>query len=317
MVSPPLPRLPRREPRPTPQPVEPTPKSVNDAMRGTDPRMGLSRADVELGNRRGGEMLLAPISTLVDEAARQGVAPKSALGRGALGAGAFVADLVNPTAWAAGAPIDKGLEVVGRVAQLAPDTRQLYLNSLLGRLYHGSKDGELPALLNNRGPQPQNWFQADTFLTTSRPLARTYASGDLYRARVPLDVAENMNVMDIYNDSDRLLEIANSPRINEILGREGANVVRHKSGQGMPLANYYRVYRNPFTNKLSRIAEKAVEKPVYAFTEPQGIKMKRLSDPLSGVSENLNNFSYRVQAEIQSLIDRIRKTGDFDPDNVL
>lgn len=312
MVRPPSTVQPlRRRPRPTPSFLEPTAPSGFDIFAENYARGNQRRVDdmVKYGGETSGLG-----SRIADQFVSRGVVSDNPV----LRAGALAGDiLLDPGSLVPGAAAVKGVQTAGRVAQLAPDTRQLYLNSLLGRLYHGSKDGELPALLNNRGPQPRNWFQADTFLTTSRPLARTYASGDLYRARVPLDVAENMNVMDIYNDSDRLLEIANSPRIGEILGREGANVVRHKSGQGMPLANYYRVYRNPFTNKLSRIAEKDVEKPVYAFTEPQGIKMKRLSDPLSGVSENLNDFSYRVQAEIQSLIDRIRKTGDFDPDNVL
>ena len=320
MVPPPPPRPPRREPRPTPSFLEPTPNSIDDAMRGTDPMMGLSRADVELGNRRGGEMLLAPISTLVDEAARQGVAPKSALGRGALGAGAFVADLVNPTAWAAGAPIDRGLEVAGRVAQLAPDARQLYLNSLLGRLYHGDKTGTAPATLINRGPQAQNWFQADTFLTTSKPLARTYAWDGLYKARIPLEVAENINIMNLYNNPSRHLELANSPRVLDILGEKGLNTVLHQSGHGMGgAAKPARAVTNPFTLKSKLVPDrrKTIEAPVYAFLEPEGIKMQKIADPLGNVRGNLVNASYQIRSKLKSLLDQINKTGEFDQDNVL
>jgi hypothetical protein len=164
--------------------------SVNDAMRGTDPRMGLSRADVELGNRRGGEMLLAPISTLVDEAARQGVAPESALGRGALGAGAFVADLVNPTAWTAGAPIDKAIDLgvsgVQAYRALGPEQRALY-NSMVRGLYHGSRDTGAniakPFDVINRPIENwrENWFGGDMFGGTGRnifdPKGRQLAEG--------------------------------------------------------------------------------------------------------------------------------------------
>lgn len=185
MVPPPPPRPPRREPRPTPSFLEPTPSSIDDAMRGTDPRMGLSRADVELGNRRGGEMLLAPISTLVDEAARQGVAPESALGRGALGAGAFVADLVNPTAWAAGAPIDKAIDLgvsgVQAYRALGPEQRALY-NAMVRGLYHGSRNTganlakPFAAVNREMGDWRQNWFGGDLFGTASRKLGDQYAN---------------------------------------------------------------------------------------------------------------------------------------------
>jgi hypothetical protein len=158
--------------------------SVNDAMRGTDPRMGLSRADVELGNRRGGEMLLAPISTLVDEAARQGVAPESALGRGALGAGAFVADLVNPTAWTAGAPIDKAIDLgvsgVQAYRALGPEQRALY-NSMVRGLYHGNRNtganvAEPFTAINRKSEDwARNWFGGDLFGTASRKLGDQYA----------------------------------------------------------------------------------------------------------------------------------------------
>jgi hypothetical protein len=237
----------------------------------------------------------------------------------ALRAGALAGDILLDPGWlvpAAGAA--KAGQMAGRVANLAPDTRQLYLNSLLGRLYHGAKQTP-PAVLGNRGPQPQNWFQADTFLTTSKPLARTYASDGLYRARVPLDVAENMNVMDIYNDPERLLQIANSPRVSEILSREGANVVRHQSGQGIGAGttNVSRAVVNPFTGRVSSRQDKAIESPVYAFTEPAGIQMQRISDVGGDIRDFVDRAGYNARYTVQDLIDRIRKTGRYDPDDVL
>jgi hypothetical protein len=197
--------------------------------------------------------------------------------------------------------VQSGAQTAGRVANLTPETRQLYLNSLLGRLYHGSKDGGLPDVLGNRGPQPKNWFQADTFLTTSRPLASTYAgdANSLYRARVPLDVAENMGVMNLYRDPDRLMEIANSPRISEILGETGANVVRHQSGHGVGMGGL----------------ATPIQRPVYAFTEPAGIRMSQVRN--SGNLERFSNFLDSRKRGLQIGLDRLLKRGAFDPDNVL
>jgi hypothetical protein len=236
-----------------------------------------------------------------------------------LRAAALAGDIVFDPSNLIGIPaVGAAAKTGARVAQLAPDTRQLYLNSLLGRLYHGAKQTP-PAVLGNRGPQPQNWFQADTFLTTSKPLARTYGSEGLYRARVPLDVAENMNVMDIYNDPERLLQIANSPRVSEILGREGANVVRHQSGQGIGAgtANVSRAVTNPFTGRVSSRQDRAIESPVYAFTEPAGIQMQRVADVGGDIQDFINRAGYNARYTVQDLIDRIRKTGRYDPDDVL
>jgi len=219
---------------------------------------------------------------------------------------------------AAGGAVGKGIQTGARLATLNPGTRQLYLNSILGRLYHGSKTG-VPDVLSSRGVQPQNWFGADTFLTTSKPLARTYSREGLYRAKVPFDVAKNMRVMDIYDDPDRLLQIANSPRVSEILGREGANVVRHQSGQaiGAGAPNVGRTIVNPFTGRVTSRQDKAIEKPVYAFLEPGGIQMRRLRDTGGSVRESVGRVAGRTQRTIQDFVDQLLKRGAYDPDNVL
>jgi hypothetical protein len=249
-----------------------------------------------------------------DFVVRRGVSDSPGLRAGAL-AGDF---LLDPSGLIPVVGAAKGVQTAGRVANLAPDTRQLYLNSLLGRLYHGARQTP-PAVLGNRGPQPQNWFQADTFLTTSKPLARTYGTEGLYRARVPLDVAENMSVMDLYRDPERLMQIANSPRISEILGRGGANVVRHQSGQGIGAgtANIGRAVTNPFTGRVSSRQDRAIESPVYAFTEPAGIQMQRIADVGGNVRSLVDRAGYNARYTVQDLIDRIRKTGRYDPDDVL
>ena len=241
-----------------------------------------------------------------------------------LRAGALAGDIIADPGWlipAVGAA--KAGQTVGRIANLAPDSRQLYLNSLMGRLYHGSRDGTLPAVLANRGPQPKNWFQADTFLTTSKPLARTYGSEGLYRARVPLNMAENTNLLNLYSNPDEHLRLANSPGVLDYLSGLGANAVRHQSGHGMGagagnIAQYsINPFTFPFTGKGSARLMDKIEEPVYAFLEPAGIQMTRMQDRLGSLRDRLVKGSYRARSTVEDVLDRIRKQGRYDPDDVL
>lgn len=218
--------------------------------------------------------------------------------------GPALSDLAKDAAFMAAAGlVGKGVQTGVRAATLNPGARELYLNSLLGRLYHGSKSG-VPQTLVNRGPQPQNWFNADLFLTTSKPVARGYMGGpkDLYRATVPYDVAKNLNVMDLYKDVDRALGLAGSPRATEQLAEAGANVVKHQSGHGAALGG------------LST----PINKPVYALTEPAGIQMSRVRNTgYYTPAEQLKMFGGRVQRQFQSILDQLLKRGAYDPENVL
>ena len=108
-----------RQPRPTPQPVAPTPSSrLNEVARvalGMNPFTGTSQADRDASTgfiQRHGAMdaLLAPASSLVEDFADAGYAPSTAAGRFGLGAAAFGADVLNPVGWAVGAPIDKAID---------------------------------------------------------------------------------------------------------------------------------------------------------------------------------------------------------------
>ena len=300
----------RRQPRPAPQPVEPTPNPLDDLVSNYLRTSGrLAEDQVKYGGQVGGLG-----SRTADLLVNEGVSDSPGLR-----AGALAGDILLDPGWlvpAAGAA--KAGQTAGRVANLAPDTRQLYLNSLLGRLYHGAKQTP-PAVLGNRGPQPQNWFQADTFLTTSKPLARTYASDGLYRARVPLDVAERTNIMNLYGNPDEHLRMANSPNVLDYLSQAGANAVRHQSGHGMGAgaAGFSRVRVNPFTGRPTSVAMEAIEKPVYAFLEPAGIQMNRMADRLGNFEKDFGNAAYKVRFTVEDLIDRIRKTGRYDPDDVL
>jgi hypothetical protein len=306
-----MPPVSRRQPRPTPQPVEPTAGPL-DALVGNYLRTSgqLAEDQVKYGGQVGGLG-----SRTADLLTSQGGVSDSP----GLRAGALAGDILLDPGWlipAVGAA--KAGQTAGRVANLAPDTRQLYLNSLMGRLYHGAKQTP-PAVLGNRGPQPQNWFQADTFLTTSKPLARTYGSEGLYRARVPLDVAERTNLLNLYGNPDEHLRLANSPGVLDYLSGIGANAVRHQSGHGMGAgtAGFSKLSINPFTGRGTSVAREAIEEPVYAFLEPAGIQMTRMADRLGNFRQNFDNAAYRARFTVEDLIDRIRKTGRYDPDDVL
>jgi len=304
-------RPPRRQPRPTPSFVEPTPKSGFDLFAENYAKGNQRRVDdiVKYGGETSGLG-----SRTADLLVSRGVSDSPGLRAGAL-AGDIIFDPSNLIGIpAVGAAAKTG----ARVAQLAPDTRQLYLNSLMGRLYHGAKQTP-PAVLGNRGPQPQNWFQADTFLTTSKPLARTYGSEGLYRARVPLDVAENTNLLNLYGNPDEHLRLANNPNVLDYLSRVGANAVRHQSGHGMGAGTtgFSKLSINPFTGRGTTVPREAIEKPVYGFLEPAGIEMTRMTDRMGNFRRNLDNAAYKARFTVEDLIDRIRKTGEYDPSNVL
>ena len=173
-----------RQPRPTPQPVQPTQDSrLNEVARvalGMNPFTGTSQADRDAATgfiQRHGAMdaLLAPASSLVEDFADAGYAPSSAAGRFGLGAAAFGADVLNPVGWAVGAPIDKtigtGLRFANTYRAMSPQNRALY-NSMLRGLYHGSRDTGAniarPFTAANRGQDSwsRNWFGGDMFGST-------------------------------------------------------------------------------------------------------------------------------------------------------
>lgn len=218
--------------------------------------------------------------------------------------GPALSDLAKDAAlYAAGGAVGKGIQGATKLAALNSGAREIYLNSLLGRLYHGSKGG-VPQTLTNRGMQPQNWYQADTFLTTSKPVARGYMGGpeDLYRAKVPYDVAKNMDVMDLYGDVDRAVGLAGSPRAAETLAEAGANVVKHQSGHGAALGG----------------VSTPIYKPVYALMEPAGIQMSKVRNTgYYTPAEQVSQFAGRAKRQLQSLLDQILKRGAYDPENIL
>lgn len=182
-------------PRPAPRPT-----TIEEAMRGTDPRSGYSRADQDLAERRGGEMLLAPLSTLTDEAKETGALQRGTPLSYGLTAAAFLGDLFNPSfSLPIGVPaVDAGVNTARRVGNLDPIARNAYLNSLMGRLVHGSKSSEPFTVMRGQGAA-DNLFGADFFATLSEQLAKSpgYGAGAFHRLKLPLSEAENLRFLDL------------------------------------------------------------------------------------------------------------------------
>jgi hypothetical protein len=74
-----------------------SPTTIEEAMRGTDPRSGFSRSDIDLLERRGGELLLSPISTLIDEAKQTGALTRGTASSYALTTAGFLLDFITCT----------------------------------------------------------------------------------------------------------------------------------------------------------------------------------------------------------------------------
>jgi hypothetical protein len=168
----------------------PAPRTVEEAMRGTDPRSGYSRADQSLAERRGGEMLLAPLSTLTDEAKRTGALERGTPLSYGLTAGAFLGDLFNPSidipASAVIQGVGTGIKAANTYRAMSPENQALYRAMLKG-LYHGDRSTGAnvaqPFDLQARGIKDWagNWFGGD-FFTTGRKLAEEYTQSNAGRA---------------------------------------------------------------------------------------------------------------------------------------
>lgn len=179
-----------RQPRPTPSFVQPEPNAL-DFLAGNFARYSQDRADdiVKYGGATSGLG-----SRTADLLVNQGVSDNLGLRAAAL-AGDIVLD---PAILIPGVGAVKGAQTAGRVANLAPAPRQAYLNSLMGRLYHGSKSTE-PFVVQRSAGNPDNLFGADFFTTTNRALAETpgYGAGRAHKVRLPLADAENLRVLDL------------------------------------------------------------------------------------------------------------------------
>jgi hypothetical protein len=83
---------------------------------------------------------------------------------------------------------------------MTPAQRQLYLNSISGRLFHGSKDRGPFSVSPEGGNVAENIFNTNFFATPSRALAETPGYGAGYSHRVGGLTSENvrnMNILDL------------------------------------------------------------------------------------------------------------------------
>jgi hypothetical protein len=296
-----------------PTPTPPRPNPINQLMRGTDTNLGYSRANQDLVNRRGGEMFLAPFSTLTDEAKNTGALQRGTPASYALTPAAFVADFLNPSF---GLPIGVG-GVSGAKTAAADPANQARLNAMMGRMYHGVRGDDWTVAKNRPfSERAGNWFNGDLFVTSDLPLANSYGVTTVKKIKnLPKDLkvldlmpggppiaqqsAElaqkfaERNLADIVGDAQRHLPFTSltDDFLKEALESQGFNALRHISGQGLMYGGASRA------------------KPVYVFFNPEGIT----SAPISATSKALSNLSN----PIKKVEETVRKTVKSVPEKLI
>lgn len=322
----------RREPRPTPRPIQPRNDQLNEVARvalGMDPFGGTSQTDRNANAafvQRHGPLnaLFAPVSSIVQDFAAEGYAPSSTAGKVGLGTAAFIADMLNPTGWVAGAPIDKAIGQGIKIATANPATRDALLKSITGRLYHGNK-GEPWRVATNRLPElrDQNWFQADLFSTPSKELASSYDYGSgVYTLR---NLPEDLNVLDLMPNAPSISE--QSPELGAYLRRVyGAerpvgDVGRHLpyTGAGFTkpaelgpeaystmsdiLPNFgYNAIRHISGQSAGRTGD--ITAPVYVFLKPEGITATPVNNLPAQIAAFPKNVGNRIMDTAQEVLRR-------------
>jgi hypothetical protein len=261
----------------------------------------------------------------------------SGAGAGAVRGGATALDLL--TGVAAGGvggvgrgAVQSGAQTAGRVAQLAPDTRQLYLNSLLGRLYHGSNAIKKFDVDPTAGNISDNFFNANFFTTTSKDLAQTpgYGAGSSHRVKIPLETAENLNILNLYPGAptvrdqfpkiaDDLMDLgikdfsvqASTKTTKDLpyLKQEINNPLRYmpfsRTNSLVPNWNDWFSERgvNVIRHQSGAATNNDIKEPVYAFLRPgqmSAIPNKTFSQGVGEVRRNTKNY-------LRSLMQRIRE----------
>ena len=314
----------------------PKPRTIEEAMRGTDPRSGYSRADQSLAERRGGEMLLSPLSTLIDEAKRTGALERGTPLSYGLSTAAFLGDFFNPSV---DIPVAAGIRGVGKAAEgvrrardpienlikldLDPATTARML-ALDNRLFHGKQGTRGGKFVGSNESAPtsfdvlpdaprqfQNWFDGDFFTTPSETLARTY--GDPYL--VP-SVPDNLRVLDLMpggrSIADQSPELASMLR--RVFGPEDAasSFDRHKPYTEAVLGNLNdpeavgsmsKILRDYGYNALRHVSGRGagrgsgLEEAVYVFFGPEG--MKATSQIGGPVARTMGKAAEKINAPIK------------------
>jgi hypothetical protein len=310
---------------PVSRPLAPTPKSGFDLFAENYARGNQRRVDdiVKYGGETSGLG-----SRIVDQLVSRGVSDSPGLRAGAL-AGDIVFDPSNLIGIpAVGAAAKTG----ARVAQLAPAPRQAYLNSLMGRLYHGSRAQDKFNVDPNAGNTLENFFNANFFTTTSKDLAQTpgYGAGSFHRVKMPLETAEDLRVLDLYPGApsvrDQFPNVADDLRglgVNDFSVQGSAQTTKDLPKLAQELNNPLRYMPFARTNSLvpdwndwftergvnairhqsGAATNSDIAKPVYAFFAPgqmAAVPGKTLSQGVEGVQRNVQNY-------LRALVQRIRE----------
>lgn len=244
-------------------------------------------------------------------------------------------DLLKDAAmYAAGGLIGRGIgagaNAIGRVANLSPAARGAYLNSRMGRLYHGSREQGGFNVDPNAGNTLDNFFNANFFTTTSRDLAQTpgYGGGRFHRVRMPLKTAEDLRVLDLYPGApsvrDQFPQLADDLRalgVNDFSVQGSAQTTKDLPKLAEALSNPSRYKPFARTNSLvpdwndwftqrgvNAIRHQSgaatngdIAKPVYAFFAPgemAAVPGKTFSQGVESVQRNVANY---VRALVQKL----------------
>jgi hypothetical protein len=247
-------------------------------------------------------MLLAPLSTLTDEAKQTGALQRGTPLSYGLSTAAFLGDLFNPSI---DIPVAAGVRGVGAGVKAATDpTNQARLNAMMGRLYHGNRNEPWSVAASRPfDERVGNWFSADLFSTPDFKLASSYGPNAVYTLR---NLPSNLKILDLMpggrtvaeqspslaralgnlmggnkpfddvSDAARHLSLTNLPndQLNQLMTEYGFNALRHVSGQGL----------GGGTGRA---------KPVYAFFDPTGITASPVSP--------LNRLLYQSDEIIKDL----------------
>ena len=269
-----------RQPRPTPQPVAPTPGPLDDLVSNYLRTSGrLAEDQVKYGGQVGGLG-----SRTADLLVNEGVSDSPGLR-----AGALVGDIGLDPGWLIpGVGAAKGVQAGARLAR--DPTVQARANALTGRLYHGNRNE--PWNVAQSRPLDQrlsNWFSADLFSTPDYRLASSYGPDAVYNLR---NLPPNLKVLDLMPGGKTVAQ--QSPELAKALSNlpsmggnnpfdDVADLARHTSLTNLPGDQLGQLMQEYGFNALRHISGQGAmggtgrAKPVYAFFDPAGITAAPIS----------------------------------------
>ena len=254
------------------------------------------------------------------------------------GGSAGLGDVAKDLAIAAGLGVagkvaGAGIGAASAISRMSPAAKQAYLNSISGRLYHGTRSSEKFDVDPTAGQIGDNFFDANFFATTSKKLAETpgYGQGSSHRVRMPFDTAKNLNVLDLYPGAPSVRD--QFPRIADDLqglglggdisvqgtkaGTKDLGALQRglddpmryasfaKSNSLVPNWNDWLSERgvNAVRHQSGAYTNNDLAEPVFAFFNPQGLS----ATPNRSAGEILQRAGSGVSERINSLLSRLRR----------